>query len=298
MKNNILEINNLKKNYGKKEALHNINFILNKGEIYGLIGRNGAGKTTLMKAISGQIKPTSGEIIFHNCSSNDIGALIENPGLYMNLSAYDNMKIKAILAGVGKNEIIELLGLVGLKEYKATKVCKFSLGMKQRLSIALSLLGNPQLLLLDEPINGLDPQGISEIRNLIIQINREQNITVLISSHILSELGLICSRFGFIDEGIFFKDVSRKQMELECCKQIRVLKDKMIDQLIEYLDKSEMIYEIEEKEVKIYIQEDDDEGILLSLINNLNLVKKGMDKKKSLEEYYFEITEARKECKE
>lgn len=295
MGDKILEIEDLKKSYGKNEVLHNTRFILNSGEIYGLIGRNGAGKTTFMKLIAGLIKPSSGKVVFHNCSSDDIGALIENPGLYMNLSAYDNMKIKAILVGADKNEIIELLELVGLKEHKKTKVSKFSLGMKQRLSIALALLGSPKLLLLDEPINGLDPQGITEIRNLIIQINKEKNITVMISSHILSELGLICSRFGFIEAGTFFVDISREKLELNCCKQIIVLKDDKVGNLIEYLNESQIVYEVNENKVKIYIRQEDNETGIVSLIDNLNIVKVDMIEKKSLEEYYFEITENRKE---
>lgn len=295
MGDRILEIKDIKKSYGKSEVLHNTRFILNTGEIYGLIGRNGAGKTTFMKLITGLIKPTSGKVVFHNCNPDDIGALIENPGLYMNLSAFDNMKMKAILVRADNNEIIELLELVGLKEHKKTKVSKFSLGMKQRLSIALALLGNPKLLLLDEPINGLDPQGISEIRNLIIQINKEKDITVLISSHILSELGLVCSRFGFIDAGTFFRDISSEKLELDCCKQIIVLKNEEIDKLIEYLKKSRMVYENNENKVKIYIREEDNESTILSLIDNLNIIKADVIEKKSLEDYYFEITENRKE---
>ncbi|MDR0890854.1 MAG: ATP-binding cassette domain-containing protein [Endomicrobium sp.] len=290
MEDKILEIKDLKKTYRKREVLHNTNFILNTGEIYGLIGRNGAGKTTFMKLITGLIKPTSGKVIFHNCSTNDIGLLIENPGLYLNLSAYDNMKIKAILVETNNNEIIELLELVGLKECRKMKVSKFSLGMKQRLSIALALLGNPKLLLLDEPVNGLDPQGISEIRNLIIRINKERNITILISSHILSELGLVCSRFGFIDNGNFFMEISREKLELNCCKQIIVLKDENIDKLIECLNRARMMYEIEENEVKIYIKENNEIKIV-SLIDKLSLNIVNTFEKKSLEDYYFKITE-------
>lgn len=294
MEDKILEIEDLKKSYGKKEVLHNTNFVLNSGQIYGLIGQNGAGKTTFMKLIAGLIKPSSGDVKFYNCDSNDIGVLIENPGLYTNLSAYDNMKIKAILVGAGKKEIIELLELVGLNEHKATKVSKFSLGMKQRLSIALALLGNPKLLILDEPINGLDPQGIFEIRNLIMRLNKERGITVLISSHILSELGLICSRFGFIDNGTYFMDISREKLELNCCKQIIVRKDDNVEKMIGYLNDSKTVYELDEDKVKVYIQENNYNKIL-SLIDDLGLSKVDMIEKKSLEDYYFEIIENRKE---
>ena len=290
MEDKILEIKEVKKSYRKREVLHNTNFVLKTGEIYGLIGRNGAGKTTFMKLITGLIKPTSGEVIFYDCSRTDIGALIENPGVYLNLSAYDNMKIKAILVGAEKNEITELLELVGLKECKSIKVSKFSLGMKQRLSIALALLGNPKILLLDEPINGLDPQGISEIRNLIIRINKEKNITVLISSHILSELGLVCSRFGFIEDGNFFMDISREKLELDCCKQIIVLKDDNTDKLIGYLNESKTVYELYESKVKIYIQEENEIKVE-SFIDNLGLSIINTFEKKSLEDYYFKIME-------
>lgn len=296
MENKIIEIDKLRKSYGKSEILHKLDFTLEEGEVYGLIGRNGAGKTTFMKLIVGLIKPISGKIKFNHCSNEDIGALIENPGLFMNLSAYDNMKIKAILVGANRGEIEELLELVGLGNHKKTKVSKFSFGMRQRLSIALAILGNPKLLLLDEPINGLDPQGISEIRKLITKINKERKITILISSHILSELGLICSRFGFIDSGNFLMDISREDLELECCKQIIISDSENDGEVDVYLNENNIVYRRSENEIKIYLRESDNESELFFLLNNLHMNKVKIVEKKTLEAYYFEITENRREC--
>lgn len=205
----LVQTNNLTKQYGQHKAVNNVNLSVRKGEIYGLIGRNGAGKTTILRLISGLAKPTNGSISLFGQNSRDsiymqkhIGLLIETPGIYPDMSARDNVKLKCMAIGVSNNSYIaELLKNVGLSAVDKKKVKCFSVGMKQRLGIALALVGNPELVILDEPTNGLDPQGIAEIREIILQLNTEKNITFIISSHILGELSKIATCYGIIEKG-------------------------------------------------------------------------------------------------
>ena len=189
--NYYLQTNMLTKRYGSKKAVNKLSIHVKRGDIYGLIGPNGAGKTTLMKMIAGFTSPTEGEINLFKDSDGQrrIGCLIESPGLYGDLNAVDNMTLKAKAMGLyNKAEIRRILEYVGLQKDLKKKTKNYSLGMKQRLGIAMALIGNPDLLILDEPINGLDPQGILEIRRLILDLSQSQNITIIISSHILEEL--------------------------------------------------------------------------------------------------------------
>lgn len=205
----LVQTNNLTKQYGQHKAVNNVNLSVRKGEIYGLIGRNGAGKTTILRLISGLAKPTNGSISLFGQNSRDsiymqkhIGLLIETPGIYLDMSARDNVKLKCMATGISNNSYIaELLKNVGLSAVDKKKVKCFSVGMKQRLGIALALVGNPELVILDEPTNGLDPQGIAEIREIIVQLNTEKNITFIISSHILGELSKIATCYGIIEKG-------------------------------------------------------------------------------------------------
>ncbi|WP_418437275.1 ABC transporter ATP-binding protein [Blautia sp.] len=205
----LVQTNNLTKQYGQHKAVNNVNLSVRKGEIYGLIGRNGAGKTTILRLISGLAKPTNGSISLFGQNSRDsiymqkhIGLLIETPGIYLDMSARDNVKLKCMAIGISNNSYIaELLKNVGLSAVDKKKVKCFSVGMKQRLGIALALVGNPELVILDEPTNGLDPQGIAEIREIIVQLNTEKNITFIISSHILGELSKIATCYGIIEKG-------------------------------------------------------------------------------------------------
>ena len=205
----LVQTNNLTKQYGQHKAVNNVNLSVRKGEIYGLIGRNGAGKTTILRLISGLAKPTNGSISLFGQNSRDsiymqkhIGLLIETPGIYLDMSARDNVKLKCMAIGISNNSYIaELLKNVGLSAGDKKKVKCFSVGMKQRLGIALALVGNPELVILDEPTNGLDPQGIAEIREIIVQLNTEKNITFIISSHILGELSKIATCYGIIEKG-------------------------------------------------------------------------------------------------
>lgn len=212
----------LSKKYRAHYALQDADIHINKGDIYGLIGRNGAGKTTLLKLINSQIRATSGDILLRGQKMPfgrpqvKIGALVESPGLYPNYSAYDNLLFKCIAIGrQSKAYIGELLKLVELSDTGSKKARQFSLGMKQRLGIALAMVDEPELLLLDEPINGMDPQGIKDIRELLVRINRDMGTTILISSHILDELAKFASTYGIIKDGRVLLELSREQMDKE-----------------------------------------------------------------------------------
>ena len=201
----ILETERLTKRYKGKAAVNSVNIHVPEGCVYGLLGPNGAGKSTILKMISGIAKPSSGNILFngHKWERNDlkdIGALIENPPIYGNLTAYENMEIRKLMLGIEKDEISEILNIVGLQEVGKKKAGQFSLGMKQRLGIALSILNQPKLLILDEPTNGLDPFGIEELRQLIRSFT-DTGMTVILSSHILSEVQQVADYIGILSEG-------------------------------------------------------------------------------------------------
>ncbi len=218
----VLKVNNISKVYSKIAVVNNINMNIKKGDIYGFIGKNGAGKTTLIKMIVGLTNPTSGSLELFNSSDlnagrRKIGTVIESPSFYPNLSAKDNMLIQCKLLGPCDLSIIdETLNLVGLGNIGKEKVKKFSLGMKQRLGIAMSLMGKPEFLVLDEPTNGLDPEGIVEVRNLLKKLNKEKGITILISSHILGELSKLATRYGIIDHGKMIEEFDQKELEERC----------------------------------------------------------------------------------
>lgn len=233
MKDTILETRSLTKKYGSQCAVNHISMQLEKGAIYGLIGKNGAGKTTFMKLISGLANPTEGEIRLFGKSNDSvaaeqkrIGLLIENPGIYEGMTAFENLKIKAIGMGVYRKEKVkEILKIVGLESAGKKKAKQFSLGMKQRLGIGLALIGSPDFLILDEPINGLDPQGILEMRQLIERLNKEQKITVMISSHILEELYKIVTHVGIIDGGELLVQLTKEELEERCAKKVEIITD-------------------------------------------------------------------------
>ena len=230
---NILTTTELKKTYGRFNALNGLSMNVPKGAIYGFVGKNGAGKTTLIRLVCGLQFATEGEFTLYGKSSRSadiskarrrMGAVVETPSIYLDMTAADNLKQQYRVIGAPSFDgIPELLKLVGLSDTGKKKARHFSLGMKQRLGIAVALCGNPDFLLLDEPINGLDPQGIIEIRELILKLNRERGITVLISSHILDELSRLATHYGFIDKGKIVKEISAEDLEKECRKAARVI---------------------------------------------------------------------------
>lgn len=212
----ILKATGLCKNYGSKQILKDVNITINKGDIYGLVGRNGAGKTTIMRIMTGLQVPTKGNIEYgyERSRLGTTGALVELPSIYANKSAEENIKFQYLNLGLKFDDSIkELLTLVGLENTGNKKAGKFSLGMRQRLGIAIAMVGDPEVLVLDEPINGLDPQGIIEVRDLLIKLNREKGITIVISSHILSELSKLATRFGFIEDGKMIRECTSYDIE-------------------------------------------------------------------------------------
>lgn len=231
MQEPILITKNLTKKYKNIVAISNIDMELKQGEIYGLVGKNGAGKTTLLRVITGQTFATTGEISLFGTTSNEalnkerkrIGAIVETPSFYSYMTASQNLEYYRIQRGIpGKHCVDQALSEVGLSDVGNKKYKNFSLGMKQRLGLALALMNKPELLLLDEPINGLDPFGIVEIRNLLLKLNQEKNITILISSHILSELSNLVTYYGFINDGRMIKQLSHEELSRESNKYLEL----------------------------------------------------------------------------
>lgn len=228
----VLSTDALSKHYGRFKALDGLDMHVPKGAIYGFVGKNGAGKTTLIRLVCGLQRPSSGSFRLYGRDGRDagirnarrrIGAVVEAPAICGDMTAEENLKLQYRVLGLPSEEgIAELLELTGLSDTGKKKARQFSLGMRQRLGIAVALAGDPDFLLLDEPINGLDPQGIIEIRELILRLNRERQITVLISSHNLDELSRLASWYGFIDRGRLVKELSAGDLEAACRKCLRV----------------------------------------------------------------------------
>ncbi len=252
----------LGKQYGDFQALKGLSMHIPKGAIYGIVGKNGAGKTTLIRLLAGLQRPSSGEYMLYGVphTSKEIakvrrrmGAVVEAPSVYQDMTAADNLKQQYRILGLPSFEgITELLALVGLSDTGKKKVKNFSLGMRQRLGIAIALAGDPDFLVLDEPANGLDPQGIVEIRELILKLNRERQITVLLSSHILDELSRLATHYGFIDKGRMVKEISAEELEDACrkCTRVEVTDTKALSRVLETMG---MEYEIRsEREADIF----------------------------------------------
>lgn len=227
----VLQTSGLTKMFGKKAAVSDLNMNVRQGDIYGFIGKNGAGKTTFIRMISGLARPSKGEIQLFESSDlvnqrKRTGTMIENPAVYPNMTARQNLYYYCRMLGLNPEETIdEMLSLVGLTDTGKKKARDFSLGMKQRLAIAVALLGDPEFLMLDEPINGLDPTGIKEVRELILRLNRERKITILISSHILGELSKIANRYGVINNGILVDEFSSQELTNRCAGELEVKVD-------------------------------------------------------------------------
>lgn len=249
----VLTVDALSKQYRHFKALNGLSMHVPKGSVYGFVGRNGAGKTTLIRLVCGLQEPSSGGYVLYGKADTEreicrsrrrMGAVVETPSLYQNMTAEDNLKVQYRILGLPFfSGIPELLEMVGLQDTGKKKVKNFSLGMRQRLGIAIALAGNPDFLVLDEPVNGLDPQGIIEIRELILKLNREQQITVLISSHILDELSRLATHYGFIEKGHMVKEVSAEELEAECRKCTR-LEVSDLNALIRVMDRKGWEYSV------------------------------------------------------
>lgn len=299
MSENIVATNGLSKKYSSSFALMDCSLTIEKGQIYGLVGKNGAGKTTLMRLICGQSHPTSGSLsLFGNSDSRKleesrtrIGCVIESPTFYPNLSAKKNLKIYCMKKGIPiTEELDELLEFVGLSDTGRKKFSQFSLGMKERLGIARALLGRPEFLVLDEPTNGLDPIGISQIRDLILKLNQEQGVTILISSHILKELSSVATHYGFIDNGILIEQISAKELEAQS-KSALVIKVSNTAKASTVLDIcGYKNYKVFPKNIiRCYDQVDHPEQINRELNENGVDVYSLTEERKDLEDYFMSL---------
>ena len=298
MKKVVLKTYNITKKYGEQLAVDNVNMTIKKGDIYGFIGQNGAGKTTLIRLITGLIHKSGGEIELLGANKENelnkartmVGSLIESPSFYTNMTARENLEVSRLVRNIpGKKCIDEVLELVGLKDVEKKKVKNFSLGMRQRLGIANALMGNPKLLILDEPINGLDPMGIVEIRELLKKINKEKDMTILISSHILSELSELATTYGIISNGKLIEEITAKQLS-EKCRQYIDLKVDDTARAVILLERELGIsdYEVlEDSNIKVFSNLDN-VGEVNSLLSRSGIIVESISVKgENLEEYFM-----------
>lgn len=294
----ILTTNALCKDYKRFRALDELSMHVPKGAIYGFVGKNGAGKTTLIRLICGLQKPTSGTYTLYGTEHTTsgiskerrrMGAVVESPSIYLDMTARENLEEQYRILGLPSLDgLEELLELVGLSNTGKKKAKNFSLGMRQRLGIAIALAGDPDFLVLDEPVNGLDPQGIIEMRELILKLNRERRITVLISSHILDELSKLATHYGFIDRGHMVKEVSAKELEEAGRKSIRVeVSDSKA--LARTLDRMKIEYKIiSGNEADLYAKINVSE-LALALANEQCEILTMQERDESLESYYMNL---------
>ena len=298
----VLEVKGVKKKLGKREIIKGLDLSVNEGEIFGFLGPNGAGKTTTIRMLVGLISPNEGEIVVCGKSVlsekeqalKNVGAVVENPELYKYLSGRENLMQIARIRKVSKEEVEELIDLVGLKDRIDDKVRKYSLGMKQRLGLATALIGNPKLLILDEPTNGLDPSGIIDFRDVVKKAARERGMAVFISSHILSEVQNLCDRVAFINNGVIksVEDIHDNSMETELDsltlvvssnkeQAVKVLKD------IGFVNSSTVI----DEEIHIIVETGKTTELLKVLLKNNVLVEEIYKNRKGLEQRYMELVE-------
>lgn len=295
----LLTTNAITKQYGNLKAVNAISLCIRQGDIYGLIGRNGAGKTTLLKMIGGLAAPTDGSFSLFGKSGREarefmsrIGLIIEAPGIYPNLSAADNIRLKCLAMGVRKKNVAsELLNTVGLSQVGKKKVKNFSLGMKQRLGLALALVGDPDLIILDEPLNGLDPQGIAEVRDTIYSLNREKHITFIISSHILDELSKIATSYGIIHNGELIEALTHEEL-MEKCKEKIVLKTDNTKMTCTVLENMGFIdfNVVDSDTIHIFERLTESGDITMALANNGVKTISIFVQNETLENYYLKLT--------
>ena len=293
----VLQTFNIVKKYNKQRVLDKVNMNIQKGDIYGFVGENGSGKTTIIRLVTGLIFADEGSYELFGVSNKDkkilqsrkkVGAVVETPSIYRNMTAYENLKTQCLLLGVNdENKIKEVLEIVGLVDLYDSKkhAGNFSLGMRQRLGIAMALLNEPEFLILDEPMNGLDPEGIVSMRELIIHLNKNKNITFLISSHILTELSLIANRYGIISKGKIIKEISYEDMKKECRKSLYI-QTQDIEKLVKVVEGLEV--DILSNGVKVY-----GDISINELLNKIIKAKVQIDSinsnESSLEEYYLDV---------
>ncbi|APQ77197.1 ABC transporter ATP-binding protein [Clostridium botulinum] len=296
----ILKTTNLSKKYKKDFVVNNLNISIKRGEIYGFIGENGAGKTTFIRMITGLVAPTNGEIKLFSKEKGDelghvrkrIGALIEKPAFYPYMTAYQNLEAFRIEKGIpGKECIDKILKSVGLYEDRNKKLKNFSLGMKQKLALAIALLGDPEFLILDEPINGLDPMGIKEVRDILKKLNKEKNITMLISSHILGELYQLATCYGIIHKGKLMEQITLKELDEKCKRSLSIKVDD-VNKAATILETelSTMNFKIlPDGTIKLYDYVDNSRLVSSTLTKANIIIDQIMPNESNLEEYFINL---------
>lgn len=294
----VLTTEALNKHYGHFKALNEFSMHVPKGAIYGFIGKNGAGKTTLIRLICGLQQPSSGGYSLYGINNTErnitksrrrMGAVVETPSIYLDMTAEDNLKMQYRILGLPSFEgMAEILKLVRLENTGKKKAKNFSLGMRQRLGIAIALAGDPDFLVLDEPVNGLDPQGIIEMRELILELNRKRQITFLISSHILDELSRLATHYGFIDNGHMVKEISAEELEIACrkCIRLRVSDVKVLSHVLDNMGIEYNILSDSEADVfaKVNISQ-----LTLALVKEDCEIISVSERDESLESYYVSL---------
>ncbi len=294
----ILETHNIGKKYKKTSIIKNLNIHVPKGAVYGLIGKNGAGKTTLMRLICALQKPTSGSYTIYGISNENkkikdarkrIGAIIETPSICLDMTAEDNLKEQCKIIGAPSyDNLHDILDIVGLTNTENKKAKNFSLGMKQRLGLAIALIGGPDFIILDEPINGLDPEGIIEIREIILKLNREKGITFLISSHYLDELSKIATNYGFIDKGTIIKEISSEELNQKFKKRIQINVSN-VKECVKYLEESKIPYKVISNKIVDIYEKINVSDIVIELSKRNCIIHDYQEKGESLENYYLNL---------
>lgn len=302
MENTVLELKNVSKSFGKRKVIDNISLKVNSGEIFGFLGPNGSGKTTTIKMILRLIDSDEGEIKVNGFDNRKqfeqamecIGAIVENPDMYKYMSGIDNLKLHARIRNIDERRIYEVLEMVGLRDRAKDKVGKYSLGMKQRLGLALTLLHNPKVLILDEPTNGLDPAGIKQLRDILKKISHEENVAVFVSSHILTEMQQMCDRVAVLDNGKIVKieQITNSEEEKIETTELRLKnKEKAIKILKE---KFEVDAKVEKNNLLVTIQTEKVPEVVKELAIEDVGVKAVIPREHNLEEIFFDATEGGK----
>lgn len=294
----IIETKDITKKYGKYQVLNKLSVHIKENSIYGLIGKNGAGKTTLIRIICGLQDPTNGTYFINKIDNKakdislvrkKIGAIIERPSIYEEMNAKDNIICQMKLVGLTNyQDVSKFLDVVGLSNVGNKKVRYYSLGMKQRLGIALALVNNPNILILDEPINGLDPEGIIEIREIILKLNKEKHITILISSHYLDELSKVATHYGFIDKGRIIEEISSEELNKKLTSFIE-LKVNNLKSFTNYFKNNNIPYEIKDNNIINIYKDYNIQKFITELTNNNLEIESITKKNESLEEYYINL---------
>ena len=294
----VLTTENLCKKYKHGYALNGLSMHVPKGAVYGFVGRNGAGKSTVIRLISGLQTPTSGEYTVFGKKGTEteigksrrrMGVMFETPSVYLNMTAEENLKQQYRMLGIPSFDgITDILNMVGLKDTGKKKAKHFSMGMQKRLSIAVALCGDPDFLVLDEPLNGLDPQGIVQIRELLLKLNREKQVTILVSGHILEELSKIATHYGFVDNGCIVKEISAKELEASCkkCITAEVSDVKVLARILDMKGKEYAV--LSERDVEIF-----DEISITELVHLLDAegceLYRVSEREATLEYYYISL---------